>query len=210
MNPLILQVTDVKSPYDLLIEEFKPRHELYAARHGFDYIWLHAPDPAWAKVERVAEELERRELVVYLDADAAIVDMDADLRDALEGCDRVLGAAWHKCPAVYDHWNAGVLYVKNCLMMVRYWSEYRGGALAQHHWAEQHCLNKGVLCDPDRAHIHQLKLKWHATINLDYDPAQKPVVVAAHGCGDWLTRLKLLKDVVNKWNANNKQEGART
>lgn len=199
MKPLIFQVTTVGSPYNVLINEFKDRHLGYAEKWGFDFELIDNQDLSpWRKVEVLEDELQKRDLVIYLDADAVILDMQTDLRNAFLCRRSALGLAWHRCPHVYDHYNVGVVYAQQCRDAISVWKYFNGNELDQHMWREQHCLNKGLL-DVLPNSVVKLDSKWHSTINLDYAPdIVAPVVVAAHGCGSWQNRLALLKQAVNR------------
>jgi hypothetical protein len=105
-------------PHEALLEISRPTFEAYARRHGYELITSTAADssrpPAWSKVPMVREALESFELVVWIDADAVIVDGRDDIAALLEP-DRSLALVRH-----------GELQVPNTGVMV-----WRAGAAAR-------------------------------------------------------------------------------
>lgn len=87
-----------------LMELTRERHEAYARAHGMDYLCHIGPKqserhPCWDKIPILLEVLRhgRHREIFWLDADALIVDMQRDLREALpEGC--WLGMVHHGDP----------------------------------------------------------------------------------------------------------------
>lgn len=70
--------------YSALLEISAPTFAEYAARHGYDlvlrsFIGAEKRPAAWAKVPLILQLLEVYELVLWIDADAIIVDSSADL-----------------------------------------------------------------------------------------------------------------------------------
>lgn len=75
-------------PHEQLLARSGPTFEIFAARHGYDLDLRRAsptPErpPAWGKVTAILELLGRYDLVLWVDADAAIVDPTDDVADAL-------------------------------------------------------------------------------------------------------------------------------
>jgi hypothetical protein len=85
-------------PHEALLEISRPTFAAYAERHGYELITSTDSDPrrppAWAKVPMLREALGSYELVLWIDADAVIVDGSADIADELEA-DRFLGLVRH-------------------------------------------------------------------------------------------------------------------
>jgi hypothetical protein len=75
-------------PHEALLEISRPTFEAYARRHGYELVTSTASDgsrpPAWSKVPMVREALESFELVLWIDADAVIVDGSEDIAARLE------------------------------------------------------------------------------------------------------------------------------
>jgi galactosyl transferase GMA12/MNN10 family len=75
-------------PHAALLEISEPTFRAYAERHGYDLVVGREADPrrppAWSKVRMLQQLLAEFELVVWIDADAVIVDGRADIADDLE------------------------------------------------------------------------------------------------------------------------------
>ena len=85
-------------PHEALLEISRPTFAAYAERHGYELITSTQSDPrrppAWAKVPMLREALATHDLVVWIDADAVIVDGSRDIADELEPA-RFLGVVGH-------------------------------------------------------------------------------------------------------------------
>ena len=81
-------------PHEALLEISRPTFAAYAERHGYELITSTEADPrrppAWAKVPMLREALAAYDLVLWIDADAVIVDGTRDIADELAP-DRFLG-----------------------------------------------------------------------------------------------------------------------
>jgi hypothetical protein len=75
-------------PHEALLEISRPTFAAYAQRHGYELITSTESDPrrppAWAKVPMLREALDSFELVLWIDADAVIVDGAEDVAARLE------------------------------------------------------------------------------------------------------------------------------
>jgi glycosyl transferase family (putative galactosyltransferase) len=75
-------------PHEALLEVSEPTFRAYAERHGYDLVVGREADPrrppAWTKVRMLQQLLAEFELVVWIDADAVIVDGSGDIADELE------------------------------------------------------------------------------------------------------------------------------
>ena len=75
-------------PHEALLEISRPTFETYARRHGYELITSTRSDPrrppAWSKVPMLREALESFELVLWIDADAVIVDGSEDIAASFE------------------------------------------------------------------------------------------------------------------------------
>jgi hypothetical protein len=75
-------------PHEALLEVSRPTFAAYAERHGYELLTSTEADrrrpPAWAKVPMLREAVESFELVLWIDADAVIVDGGRDVADELE------------------------------------------------------------------------------------------------------------------------------
>jgi hypothetical protein len=85
-------------PHEALLAISRPTFEAYARRHGYELITSTETHPgrppAWAKVPMLREALDSFELVLWIDADAVIVDGRDDVAELLEP-DRSLALVRH-------------------------------------------------------------------------------------------------------------------
>jgi hypothetical protein len=74
-------------PHEALLAVSEPTFRAYAERHGYDLVTSTAAPPerppAWAKVPLIRSTLDDHDLVLWIDADAVIVDGSEDIADAL-------------------------------------------------------------------------------------------------------------------------------
>ena len=75
-------------PHAALLEISRPTFDDYARRHGYELITSSESHPgrppAWAKVPMLREAVDAYELVLWIDADAVIVDGERDIAAELE------------------------------------------------------------------------------------------------------------------------------
>jgi len=86
-------------PHAELLAVSRPTFAAYAARHGYELVIpkrleVERP-PAWAKVKLLRRLLDDYDVLVWLDADAVIVEGSADIAQAL-GADREIGLVGHR------------------------------------------------------------------------------------------------------------------
>jgi hypothetical protein len=128
-------------PHEALLEISRPTFEAYARRHGYELITSKTSDPArppaWAKVPLLREALESYELVLWIDADAVIVDGRDDIAEEL-AADRFLGLVRHGEQQVPNTgvmlWRAGDRAVE---LLERTWRDTR---FVHHPWWENAAL----------------------------------------------------------------------
>jgi hypothetical protein len=128
-------------PHEALLEISRPTFAAYAERHGYELITSTSSDPrrppAWAKVPMLREALGSYELVLWIDADAVIVDGSRDIADELEP-DRFLALVRHGELQVPNTgvmlWRAGPLAVD---LLDRTWAAKR---FIGHPWWENAAL----------------------------------------------------------------------
>lgn len=149
-DALIIQMAYSGSTYAELIALAYPRHVRYALKHGFDYLasigsTLQQEEPprgGWEKVFLVQRALEQGyDFIAYLDADALIADLSADLREALKDKPFSIGACWH--PGRGGHLNSGVLFFRRTrdgVHFIHHWLAERGREKDK--WQEQAVLNR--------------------------------------------------------------------
>lgn len=186
--------------YDML-RLTQQRHAAYARAHGFDY-WciygdVHAGKQggAWDKVQLILDALHRGyEYIVWLDTDAAIVDFEADLRDALpEGA--LIGAVQHdpdrsaylKANSVPRHHNVGVLYVRNDPRTIDFFEKWLASWPGVERWAEQGAFNDLATATGCVVTVDD---RYNATINVNETP--QTIVQGWHGIMPPEKRLNMM------------------
>lgn len=199
-NAVIIQQCYPGKGYEPLIELTLKRNQEYADRHCFDLrvfvdsvIDRDVSQGGWAKVELIQQALHsfrnNYKFVIWLDADAVIYDLSADLRDALP--DGGIGCAWH-VNSLYDHWNVGVIYLRNSERTREFVKTWLSQAPGPDPWHEQDVYNQ-MAHDPQWADIvRTVDNRWNSTeANA---PCDNPVIKAFHGCGPAFDRLQLMKE----------------
>lgn len=184
-----------------------PTFATYARRHGYDLdvrTELLAPDrPAsWSKVRLIQELLGRYDLVMWVDADAAILDTRQDIVEPL-GSKRVAMTA-HTTPEGEHIPNCGVLAVRSHrdvrAFLRKVWKQTQ---FIEHKWWENAAwltllgyeLEPTVrLVDPTRMHKRTafLSNEWNS---VPVDSAERPRILHCAG-QDHATRLRVLSDAV--------------
>ena len=85
--------------HEALLEISRPTFAEYARRHGYELIISTEIDPrrpaSWSKVPMLREAVDAYELVLWIDADAVIVDASRDVADELEAPSE-LGLVQHR------------------------------------------------------------------------------------------------------------------
>ncbi len=197
-------------------EDYMPMLKLTKARH-FIYCELHAMDfqcvesasspkyadvheGGWGKIELIIRALEQGyRQVIWLDSDAMIKDLSADLRD---GCVNGIGVCWHRIPQL-NHWNTGVMYFRNTPDVIDFCSEWLAGYPGDKTvgWAEQGIFNK--LAKTSRV-VQTISDRWNATLN--YSMVPDAVVLGFHGYGTPPERFEAMKVTLQNLEA---REGVR-
>jgi hypothetical protein len=167
----------------------------YCLRHRMDYRLLvgdiHNYDGRhghWTVPEYIRDFMRMGyQYIIYMDADAFVVDHAVDLRDAC--APDMIGAVWHNLSyhePDWSHFNVGMLYVHNTTKtraFVDEWlSKYPGKP--DFPWWEQGEFNKlGKL----RGVINHLDNKWNAG---HVSPSDQMVVWGLHGIPDRLDAMR--------------------
>jgi hypothetical protein len=99
VNPRVLCTTAV-GPHLALFDVTGPALERYAAANGYEFVVLHerltrGRPAAWDKVVLLRSLVAERELVVWIDADALVLDRAPDIEGALNA-DRFLHLVEHR------------------------------------------------------------------------------------------------------------------
>ncbi len=188
------------------------RHAAYANSHKMDY-WHFIGDGVrkdlsifrggWIKVALIKQAIEAGyEHIFWIDADAAVMDFSADLRDALQTgaspAGAVIGAVIHdparseylRGLAVPRHYNVGVLYARSAaLPLIDAWLSHFHDDLGR--WLEQGAFNALAQESPYQEQVARVDDRWNATINVNPDP--KPVVLGWHGIFPNARRLGMMQ-----------------
>lgn len=185
------------------------RHSAYTLAHGCDFWWLCGyRDPAlmwprWELIEKAIMLGYRH--VFWLDADAVIVNMAADLRDALPE-DKHFGLLHGSVPGGEPvHWNAGVMYIhgtptadnfarymlaKKPLIyssLPRWWEDTDGDQYRLNQILAKHLTVKEAL-------FHPIDRKWNTIYG--YENGVTPNVLHLAGTPDLARRLAIIKQTI--------------
>jgi hypothetical protein len=189
-DSIILQQIYPGLGYSNLIEFTIGQTMRYCQRHNFDYkldvsnvVDWPPENGGWAKLLLIRDALEKYKYVVWLDADAMIVDMDADLRDAVSDG---IGVTQNHFP---EHHNVGMLYVRSSLAVTKFFDAWIAEYPGYDFWREQRVFNDMVLLYPDL--VHTIPDKYNSCWNNNY--CDDRIVATFHGCGNWQERLELMK-----------------
>jgi len=184
------------------------RHTAYARAWDMD-IWTIYGDlmthlkmyhwGGWGKIDLIRRALEQGyKYIAWIDADAAIMDFNTDLRDALKGTDALIGACLHDAPwfaslGVPVHHNTGCMYLRGgerALAFVKAWADTYEVAIKDR-WLEQGQFNR-MITEPEWAGIFaEIPAKWNSTANVNECP--NPVVAGWHGVSPVAQRLEMMK-----------------
>jgi hypothetical protein len=121
-------------PHEALLAVSEPTFRAYADRHGYELVTATEADPsrppAWAKVPMIRAALDRHELVLWIDADAVIVDGREDIAGELASDAQL---------ALVQHRRDGALIPNTGVMLWR--SGEFARALLDRVWANTRYLN---------------------------------------------------------------------
>jgi hypothetical protein len=180
------------------------RHMTYANGHNMDY-WAfqgglekdHKMEAgAWAKIDLMKMALEQGyEYIFWIDADAAIMDFNTDLRDSVK--DIHIGACVHdpakspflKSMKIDRHINVGVMYLRNTDESRKFIQAWYDSYPGIPRWAEQGSFNNLLVSMPGI--VTEIDDKWNATVNVNM--VEKPVVKGYHGIMPVIDRFGLMR-----------------
>lgn len=194
--------------YMPMLELTKERNRNYCIYNRMDFQCLaSASSPkytdvhegGWGKIELILRALEQGyRFVVWLDSDALIKDLSADLRD---GCINGIGVCWHRIPQM-NHWNTGVMYIRNTPDVVEFCTEWLAAYPGlKDGWAEQGVFNRMAVKNPV---VQTISDRWNATLN--YSMVPDAVVLGFHGYGTPQERFKAMQATLEQLEA---REGVR-
>ena len=207
---IILQQAMSNDEYTDMLRLTHMRHTAYARAWDFDF-WAIYSDilsnmpqhrlGGWGKIELIRMALVAGyPYVVWLDADAAVLDFNVDLRDALKD-GGLIGACKHDAPWFKDanmpvHINSGVMYFKNdprTLEFVNAWAETREEAI-QVRFLEQGAFNR-MIEKPEWAGVFsEIPARWNATVRVN--EAKDEVVRGWHGVFPLPTRMQMMRQAL--------------
>ena len=195
--------------YHPALELVHDRHQDYADKWNFDYLVVlgevrldwEVQHGGWAKIELVRQMLARGyRYVVWVDADAMIVDMNTDLRD---GCPEGLGMVMHNGKGTPGpHLNVGVMLMQNSERVRAFVDEWitRYPGTTEFPWYEQGEAHK-MAHDPLWADVViEIDKRWNAC---DYagTHTDNPVIMGWHGMGlpaQRIEQMRIALDAINK------------
>jgi glycosyltransferase involved in cell wall biosynthesis len=181
-----------------MLELTRDRHAAYARTHGMEYacrLEYPAPDrhAGWDKIALLLDALRSRqyETIVWLDADALIVDERRDLREALPA-GLWLGMARHGEGGWY---NSGAMYLRatpECLQFFEaVWANWPVG----HPWEDNAAILQVLEREPGRwPGVGTIDDAWNSTFLVNESP--QPVVMAWHGLYDAPVRALRMREAL--------------
>jgi len=202
-DAIIIQQVYSRSDYANMLRLSSPRHLDYALRHKMDYQCLmsdvlrdhpHAPwkngfpspNGAWTKIVLIRDALAiGYEYVIWIDADALIYDMKADLRDAYKEFEHI-GACQHPGPPV--HLNVGVAFYRNTeptkTFINTWFGSYGRTDLGQ--WLEQGVFNRLM---QETGTVKRISDKWNAT-EMAGTNVPDAIIKGYHGPGNYTPLMR--------------------
>jgi hypothetical protein len=184
MRPILLTM-GLDSEYETMVRDNEPRHRAYCERWDIEYKAYFATDVQPSASMRIAPVLQALESghshVFWIDADAAIIKFDTDLRDS------VTDKNWlgmRRCDVGWSgrnwHWQTGVFYIKNCEESIRFIRRVHD--MTQCGGNDQTSMLELIWDDPTYKHIvNELDCSWNYMPHLDKVDRNPPIVVAFHG-----------------------------
>jgi hypothetical protein len=201
---IIQQVWQLGAFSDMLRLTYQ-RHASYAWAHGMDYIpWAGSLKPemwpgGWGKIWLMRLMLEQGyKHVFWIDTDAAIVDLESDLRDALpEG--KLIGACEHWAESWFPqfdipkHFNVGIVFLRNDPLTKEFLDDWIGRYPGAQRWLEQGTFNEMIKEDRYKDAFFAMDAKYNATYNVN--EVERPVIQAWHGVMPEAKRFAMMREV---------------
>jgi hypothetical protein len=195
--------------YHPALELVRERHQAYADKWKFDYLVVfgevrldwEVSHGGWAKLELVRQMLAKGyKYVVWVDADAMIVDMNTDLR---EGCPEGLGMVVHNGAGTPGpHMNVGVMLMQNSERVRAFFDEWvtRYPGTTEFPWYEQGEAHK-MAHDPKWAGVViEIDKRWNSCVYAETH-VNNAVIEGWHGMGTPAQRTEQMRtflDLLNK------------
>jgi len=181
------------------------RHAAYAMAHGMEYWAINGnlkPETwpgGWGKIWLLRLMLDQGyKHIFWIDADAAIVNGECDLRDGLPD-GKLIGACEHWAPdwfPMFDipkHYNVGVLFFKSDPLVAEFLDDWYSRHPGDKRWLDQGSFNDMVKEDKYKDIFHPLDAKWNATFNVNQ--VTDPNIMAWHGVMPEAKRYSMMKEV---------------
>jgi hypothetical protein len=196
-------------PHAELYRITRPTFERYAVMHHFDLVARTEPvellgrPAAWGKLVLVRDLLERYDTVVWIDADAVIVDPRHDITTGLSPW-RPVHLVWHQIGDMVVP-NTGVLVVRRGRAAIRLleavWAHHE---YIEHRWWENAALIAELGGDGDlgltqpearraQRRVGELDHRWNS---IPPSPASEPVIVHFAGV-DHAARVSQMSALVD-------------
>ena len=175
---VLLQHVYEGSDYAHLLEVTFLRHLRYARVHEMDYVVAMSDKSSggdWSKVRMIREALRKYTYVVWMDADAVIMNVDFDLRRPVAPKNIGIAGVNYKNPG--PHINCGVLYFRRCKETLAFVDDWWAARPGNEPWYEQ-----GVFNDLTRSHPEAVgEVTPRLNANSLICPSEDPIVLAWHG-----------------------------
>ncbi len=203
-KPLFLMPYDGKPDYGGMVDDFRPRHQAYCDRHGYEFcadaaVHDEVQDWMWDKIFRLRHYLRegKHSHIFWMDADVIVTDLSADMRDTV-GPDKWLGMVKHggSWNGEYPwHYNTGVMYLYACPEALQFIEEACEWFYKPRNWQdnnEQTAIMKVLLegwCSrgPTSFDWHSCLNVLHHTWNANWNDKQwspgATAVMGFHGAG---------------------------
>ena len=198
-NAVLIQQIYPNTPGVKMLELTRMHHQAYCDKFAMDY-WCEISNPlpsydvmlgSWGKIELIRRALDTQyQSVVWLDADTLIVDLQTNLRDAIQP-DKI-GACWHRIPQL-NHWNVGALYIDNTPNTRAFIDEWLASYPPKPQWLEQGEFNR--LARESRT-VVTISDKWNATLDVSMVP--DAVVLGFHGQSNTEYRYNLMQKTMDQ------------
>lgn len=208
MNKALLLQIGIGEGFGEMLDLSRERHEGYCRRHRFDLwavrenVWPELP-VMWQRYQWMQTAFAvGYEMVVYMDADALIVDEGADLRAALRR--KPLGLVYGQAPGGEPaHYNCGVIFARRHPWVQAQWAELLTQAPRSEYtpgprwWedggSEQRRLNELLKVPVYAETVERLDRRWHSLAGLD--DLSRAVIVGWHG----LPKVGEKVEAMRKW-----------
>jgi len=203
-DSVILQQAWQIGPFADMLRLTYQRTAAYAWAHGMEYIaWAGSLKPemwpgGWGKIWLMRLMLDQGyKHVFWIDTDAAIANMECDLRDGLpEG--KLIGACEHWAESWFPqldiprHYNVGVLFLRNDPRTKAFLDDWISRYPGHQRWLEQGSFNEMVTGEYTDI-FHPLDATWNATYNVN--EVEQPNIMAWHGVMPESKRFAMMREV---------------